>query len=208
MAMSGASGPRTAPRLKVVKAARTTPGSSWPLGGPPPVLKPKAGEWPPCRVGTGWPARSAAHTRPTRASATRRARRRRGRSGRSTNRSSWTRVVERQEAVGDGGDGYAQGRRQQQGRQVRSRTNDRRGVHGCRVTLGGHRLTPCCSCSGVVSSPTSRREAQAPGWGRARRPRTWCASRSRTVALRPHPQRVTPRAPVAPRVRQSFSPRA
>ena len=46
IAINGASGPRTAPRLSVVSAARMTLISSGPLGGPPPVLKPKAGEWP------------------------------------------------------------------------------------------------------------------------------------------------------------------
>ncbi len=44
IAISGASGPRTAPRLRVVRAARKTPISSGPVGGPPPVLNPKAGE--------------------------------------------------------------------------------------------------------------------------------------------------------------------
>ena len=37
MAISGASGPRTAPRLSVVNAARMTPGSSRSTGGPPPA---------------------------------------------------------------------------------------------------------------------------------------------------------------------------
>ena len=46
IAMRGASGPSTAPRLSVVSAASTTPGSSRPVGGPPPVLKPNAGECP------------------------------------------------------------------------------------------------------------------------------------------------------------------
>src|SRR6478735_1667893 len=46
IAISGPSGPSTAPRLSVVSAARIMPTSSRPLGGPPPVLKPKAGEWP------------------------------------------------------------------------------------------------------------------------------------------------------------------
>ena len=47
IAISGPSGPSTAPRLSVVSAARTMPTSSRPLGGLPPVLNPKAGEWPP-----------------------------------------------------------------------------------------------------------------------------------------------------------------
>ena len=47
MAMRGASGPRTAPRLSVANAARTTAGSSLSTGGPPPVVKPNAGEFPP-----------------------------------------------------------------------------------------------------------------------------------------------------------------
>ena len=47
MAIRGASGPRTAPRLSVVSAARTTPGSSLSAGGPAPALNPNAGEWPP-----------------------------------------------------------------------------------------------------------------------------------------------------------------
>ena len=43
MAIRGASGPRTAPRLSVASAARMMPGSSLsPVG--PPALKPKAGE--------------------------------------------------------------------------------------------------------------------------------------------------------------------
>ena len=46
IAISGASGPRTAPRLSVVSAARMMPGSSRSRA-PPPVLNPKAGEWPP-----------------------------------------------------------------------------------------------------------------------------------------------------------------
>ena len=46
MAMSGASGPRTTPRLKVANAAMATPGSSTTVGAPPPVLKPSAGMWP------------------------------------------------------------------------------------------------------------------------------------------------------------------
>ena len=44
IAINGASGPSTAPRLSVVSAARMMPTSSRPLGGPPPVLNPKAGE--------------------------------------------------------------------------------------------------------------------------------------------------------------------
>ena len=47
IAISGASGPSTAPRLSVASAARTTPGSSRPVAGPPPVWNPKAGECPP-----------------------------------------------------------------------------------------------------------------------------------------------------------------
>src|SRR5829696_2930682 len=47
IAISGASGPSTAPRLSVVNAARMRPGSSAWEGGPPPVVNPKAGEWPP-----------------------------------------------------------------------------------------------------------------------------------------------------------------
>ena len=43
MAISGASGPRTAPRLSVVSAARMMPGSSRSTGGPPPVLEPEGG---------------------------------------------------------------------------------------------------------------------------------------------------------------------
>ena len=46
IAISGASGPSTAPRLSVARAARTTPGRSRSTGGPPPTLNPKAGEWP------------------------------------------------------------------------------------------------------------------------------------------------------------------
>jgi hypothetical protein len=46
MAIKGASGPSTAPRLSVVSAARTMPGSSRPVAGPPPATKPNAGEWP------------------------------------------------------------------------------------------------------------------------------------------------------------------
>ena len=46
-AISGASGPRTTPRLRVAKAASTMPGSSMGLAGPPPALNPSAGEWPP-----------------------------------------------------------------------------------------------------------------------------------------------------------------
>ena len=44
MAMSGASGPRTAPSASVVSDARMTAGSSRSTGGPPPVTNPKAGE--------------------------------------------------------------------------------------------------------------------------------------------------------------------
>jgi hypothetical protein len=47
IAIKGASGPSTAPRLSVVSAARAMPMSSPPLGGAPPVFNPKAGEWPP-----------------------------------------------------------------------------------------------------------------------------------------------------------------
>ena len=46
MAIRGASGPRTAPRLSVVSAASTMPGNSLSTGGPP-AWNPKAGEWPP-----------------------------------------------------------------------------------------------------------------------------------------------------------------
>ena len=46
IAISGASGPSTAPNESVASAARKTPGSS--IGGSgPPVWKPSAGEWPP-----------------------------------------------------------------------------------------------------------------------------------------------------------------
>ena len=47
MAIRGASGPRTAPRLSVVKAARMMPGSSLETGGPPSAWNPNAGECPP-----------------------------------------------------------------------------------------------------------------------------------------------------------------
>ena len=47
MAMSGASGPSTAPRLSVASEARTMPGRWRSTGGPPPIWKPRAGEWPP-----------------------------------------------------------------------------------------------------------------------------------------------------------------
>jgi hypothetical protein len=47
IAISGASGPSTAPRPSVVNAASAMPGSSRPVNGAPPVLKPNAGEWPP-----------------------------------------------------------------------------------------------------------------------------------------------------------------
>ena len=47
IAISGASGPSTAPRLRVASAARMMPGSSRSTGGPPPVWKPNAGECPP-----------------------------------------------------------------------------------------------------------------------------------------------------------------
>ena len=47
IAISGASGPRTAPRLSVVNAAMNTPGSSRSGAGPPSAWKPKAGECPP-----------------------------------------------------------------------------------------------------------------------------------------------------------------
>ena len=46
IAISGASGPSTAPRPSVAKAARMMPGSSRPVAGPPPVWKPNAGECP------------------------------------------------------------------------------------------------------------------------------------------------------------------
>ena len=46
-AISGASGPSTAPRLRALRAARPTPASSDPFGAPAPAWKPKAGEWPP-----------------------------------------------------------------------------------------------------------------------------------------------------------------
>ena len=169
MAISGASGPRTAPRLKVVKAARMTPGSSWGWADLHLRGSRRRGSARLCRAGTGWSARSATHTRPTRARATTRAYRRRTprRAGRRTR------------APGPGR--RAPGSRRRRRRWARPGPPTAAGptgtvanerpprVHGCRVTLGGHRLTPCCSCSGVVSSPTSRREAQAPGWGRARR---------------------------------------
>jgi hypothetical protein len=45
-AISGASGPSTAPRLRVTSAAMAMPGTS--VGdGTPPALNPSAGEWPP-----------------------------------------------------------------------------------------------------------------------------------------------------------------
>ena len=44
--MSGISGPRTAPKISVARAARTTPGS-WAGVGAPCILKPPAGEGPP-----------------------------------------------------------------------------------------------------------------------------------------------------------------
>ncbi len=44
IAMSGASGPSTAPSARVVSDARMIAGSSRSTGGPPPVTKPKAGE--------------------------------------------------------------------------------------------------------------------------------------------------------------------
>ena len=47
IATRGASGPTTAPRLSVAKAAKAMPGSSRPAAGPPPAVKPSAGEWPP-----------------------------------------------------------------------------------------------------------------------------------------------------------------
>ena len=47
MAISGASGPRTAPRASVTSAANTMPGSSRSTGAPPSVWNPKAGECPP-----------------------------------------------------------------------------------------------------------------------------------------------------------------
>ena len=46
IAIRGASGPRTAPRLSVVNEASTIPGNSRSTGGPP-VWNPNAGEWPP-----------------------------------------------------------------------------------------------------------------------------------------------------------------
>lgn len=46
IAMSGASGPRTAPRLSVASAARMMPGNSLSTGVPP-AWNPNAGEWPP-----------------------------------------------------------------------------------------------------------------------------------------------------------------
>ena len=45
MAMRGASGPRTTPRLRVASEARKTPGSSFGVGAPP-ALNPSAGLWP------------------------------------------------------------------------------------------------------------------------------------------------------------------
>ena len=45
MAINGASGPRTTPRLRVASEARTTPGSSTAVGAPP-ALNPSAGLWP------------------------------------------------------------------------------------------------------------------------------------------------------------------
>ena len=46
MAISGASGPSTAPNVSVANAASSTPGSS--IGGSAPAaLKPSAGGWPP-----------------------------------------------------------------------------------------------------------------------------------------------------------------
>jgi hypothetical protein len=47
IAINGASGPRTAPRLSAAIAARAMPGRSRPTGAPPPAWNPKAGEWPP-----------------------------------------------------------------------------------------------------------------------------------------------------------------
>ena len=47
MAMSGASGPSTAPRLSVASEARMMPGRCRSTGGPPPIWKPRAGECPP-----------------------------------------------------------------------------------------------------------------------------------------------------------------
>ena len=44
IAISGASGPSTAPSASVVNEARTIAGSSRSTGGPPPVTNPKAGE--------------------------------------------------------------------------------------------------------------------------------------------------------------------
>ena len=60
MAMSGASGPSTAPKLSVARAASMTPGS-WTGGSAPAGLKPSAGECPPV-PGSRWIA--AATSRP------------------------------------------------------------------------------------------------------------------------------------------------
>jgi hypothetical protein len=46
IAMRGASGPSTAPRLSVASEASTMPGRSRLPDGPPAALKPRAGEWP------------------------------------------------------------------------------------------------------------------------------------------------------------------
>ena len=64
-AISGASGPRTRPSPRVAVAASSTPGRSIGLVGPPPVLSPSAGTWPPC-PGSRWIANAV--TRPASAS--------------------------------------------------------------------------------------------------------------------------------------------
>ena len=56
IAISGASGPSTAPNTSVASAANTTPGSSTGGSGAP-VWKPSAGEWPPVPGGGGSRAR-------------------------------------------------------------------------------------------------------------------------------------------------------
>ena len=62
MAMSGISGPSTAPKISVASAARMTPGS-WTGAGAPWTAKPPAGEAPPL-PGRYWMA-AAARTPPT-----------------------------------------------------------------------------------------------------------------------------------------------
>ena len=47
IAISGASGPSTAPKHRVASAASVTPGSSRAVGAAAPAWKPSAGEWPP-----------------------------------------------------------------------------------------------------------------------------------------------------------------